>query len=161
MIRHTLRVGTLEFRCKPKGLFVWQGSHKVQSLIFSSVLVRVIVNCSSKAYTLTEYRLHHLLRWLSQNFSDKGKLVYMVFSREKWRFENHLGQNTPDTPHVNTVSVFLPCQHDFRRAIIPSRDIAGHLGVLFSGQAKVTNFQVAVIINQNVSWLEVTVNDSR
>jgi hypothetical protein len=32
------------------------------------------------------------------------------------------------------------------------RDIAGHVGFLDAGQAKVTYFQVAVLVDEDVAW---------
>lgn len=113
-----------------------------------------------QSYTLAVDSLHNLLGWLPQKLGNQDELMHMVSPREENFPENHLCQNTSNAPHIHGVVVVLPGQHDLRRAVVSSGDVAGHLGVLFSGQAKVTNFQVAVIVDQNVAWLEVAVNDS-
>lgn len=64
-------------------------------------------------------------------------------------------------------------QHDFRRAIPARRDVLGHesliarsLGRATTGrvstrEAKVTDLQFAVRVNEQISWLEVAVQDVR
>jgi hypothetical protein len=58
------------------------------------------------------------------------------------------------------VVVLLPGEHDLRRSVVTSGDVAGHLGVLDPGETKVADLEVAVLVYENVRWLEVSMNDA-
>lgn len=89
-----------------------------------------------------------------------GELVDVIFSREQRLPLKHLGENTSCAPYVNLDVVLLPCEHDFRGAVVSCRHVACHLRVLDSGKAKVAYFQVAVLVYKDVAGLQVTVNDT-
>lgn len=69
----------------------------------------------------------------------------------------HLRENTASAPDVHLHVILLPRKHDLGRPVIPRRNIASHLRVLDTSQAKVTDFEIAILIDQDVAWLEVAV----
>lgn len=84
----------------------------------------------------------------------------MVLAGEERLALEHLGKDAAGTPNVHLDVVFLPCEHDFGGAVVSRGDVAGHLGVLDSGQAKVANLEIAVFVDENVAGLEITVDDA-
>lgn len=96
----------------------------------------------------------------AEELGDNGELVDVVLSREQRLSLQHLGKDTPSTPDIDFHVIFLPGEHNFRRTIIPCRDISGHLRILDSSKAEIANFQVAIFVDQDVAGLEVTMNDA-
>ena len=84
----------------------------------------------------------------------------MIFAWKERLALEHLREYASCTPYVNLDVIFLPCEHDFRGAIIAGRDVARHLGVLDSGETEIADLQVAIFIDQDVAWFEVAVNDT-
>lgn len=84
------------------------------------------------------------------------------------------------SPLLTCDIVLLPRQHDFRGSVISGRHVSGHLGILNSGQTKVTDLrrkqesgsmallshskathlQVTVLVHQNVTRLQVSVHNT-
>ena len=85
----------------------------------------------------------------------------MILSWEQWLSLQHLRKDAGRTPNIHFHVVLLPCEHDFRGAIIPGRDIACHLGVLDTGKAEVANFQIAVFVDKDVARFQITMDDTR
>lgn len=54
--------------------------------------------------------------------------------------------------------VLLPGEHDLGGAIVARGDVARHLGVRETGEAKVANLEIAVLVDEDVGRLEVTVH---
>lgn len=84
----------------------------------------------------------------------------MILAREEWLSFQHLCENTPGTPNVHLNVIFLPCEHDFGRAIVSRGDVAGHLWILYPGKAKVANFQIAVLVDEDIAGFEVAMDDT-
>lgn len=84
----------------------------------------------------------------------------MVLAREEGLSLEHLGKDASSAPNVDLDVVFLPCEHDFGGAVVSCGDVASHLGVLDSSEAKVANLEIAVFVDQNVAGLEITVDDA-
>lgn len=84
----------------------------------------------------------------------------MVLAGEQRLALEHLGKDTSNTPDINFNIVLLPGEHDFRSSVVSRRDIAGHLGVLNTGQTEVANLQIAILVDQNVAGLQVTVDNA-
>lgn len=105
--------------------------------------------------------LDHVGRRRAQELCDDGELVDVVTAGEKRLALDHLGQNAPDGPEVHLGVVLLPRQHDLRRSVVPRGHVAGHLGVLDSGQAEVADLEVTVLVDQDVQRLQVTVDHAR
>ena len=85
----------------------------------------------------------------------------MVLAWEQWLALQHLSEYTSCTPDVHFHVIFLPCEHDLRRSVVPRRYVAGHLWVLYTSKTEVTNLQVAVFVHQDVAGLQVAVDDAR
>lgn len=96
--------------------------------------------------------------WCAEQFRDDGELINMVLARKERFALQHLSEDTAGAPDVDLDVVFLPGQHDFRCAVIPGRDVAGHLRILNSRQSKVADLEITVFVHQDVGWFEVTVN---
>lgn len=103
----------------------------------------------------------HIIRWRSQKLSDDRKLVDMVLSREQRLALEHFGEDTSCAPNIDLYVVLLPREHNLWRSVVPGGNIAGHLGILDTGQAKIANLEIAVLINQDVARFQVSVNDAR
>ena len=84
----------------------------------------------------------------------------MIFSREKWLALQHFGKDATSTPDINFDIVLLPGEHDFRGSVITCRNISSHLGVLDTSKTEITNLQIAILVDQDVTWLEVAMNDT-
>lgn len=54
----------------------------------------------------------------------------------------------------------LPSEHNFGCSVVAGADVAGHLGVLETGEAKVANLEIAVLIDQDVGGFEVSVDNT-
>lgn len=104
--------------------------------------------------------LNNIVRGSSQQLGDYAKLIDVIFSGEERLALQHLGKNAPGAPDVNLNIVLLPSQHDFRGTVVSRRDVARHLRVLDSGEAEIADLQVAVLIDENVAGLEVTVDNA-
>jgi hypothetical protein len=84
----------------------------------------------------------------------------MVLAGEKRLSIEHLGKDASSAPNVDLDVVFLPCEHDFGSAVVSCGDVASHLGILNSSEAKIANLEIAVFVDQNVAGLEITVDDA-
>lgn len=84
----------------------------------------------------------------------------MILARKKRSTSQHLGEDAPRTPDIDLDVVLLPCQHDLGGTVVPRRDVAGHLGVLDTGEAKVADLEVAVFVDEDVARFEVAVDDA-
>lgn len=82
----------------------------------------------------------------------------MVLAGKEGLSFQHLGEDTACTPNIHLDVVLLPSEHDLRSSVVSGRHIAGHLRILNTGQAKVANFQVAVLVDKDVARLQVTVD---
>lgn len=74
----------------------------------------------------------------------------MVFAREQRLALQHLRKNTPCTPDIHFHIVLLPCEHDLGRPVVSRGDIACHLGILYTRQAEVADFEIAILVYENV-----------
>ena len=111
-------------------------------------------------HIFTANGLDDIVRRCPQQLGDDGKLIDVVFAgKQRFAFE-HLGEDTPGAPNVNLDIVFLPCKHNLRRAIVSGGDISRHLRILNPSQAKVTDLQVAVFIDQDIAGLQIAVDDT-
>jgi hypothetical protein len=54
----------------------------------------------------------------------------------------------------------LPCEHDLRGSVVSRGDIASHLRILDTGQTEVTDLQIAVLVDQDVAGLEITMDNT-
>ena len=61
----------------------------------------------------------------------------MVFAREERFALKHLRKDTTCAPYINLNVVLLPGEHNLWGAVVSCRDIARHLRVLDTSEAKV------------------------
>lgn len=103
----------------------------------------------------------HIVGRCSQELCDDRELVDVVLAWEQGFSLEHLGKDASGTPDVNFDVVLLPGKHDLGRAVVSGRHIARHLRVLDPRKAEVAYFEIAVLVDQNVAGLQVSVNDTR
>lgn len=84
----------------------------------------------------------------------------MVLSGENGLALEHLGENAAGTPDIDLDVVLLPSEHDLGGAVVTSRDITSHLRILDAREAEIANLQVAVLVDQDVAGLQVTMNNT-
>lgn len=115
---------------------------------------------SERLHVFAANGLDDIVWWCAQEFCDDGKLVHVVFPwKERFALE-HLGENASSAPDVNLHVVLLPCEHDFRGAVVSCRDVAGHLRVLDAGKTEIAYFEIAVLVHKNIAGLEVAVHNA-
>ena len=112
------------------------------------------------AHVLTADGLNNVVRRGAQKLCNNRELVDMILSWKQWLSLQHLRKDAGCTPDIDFHIVFLPCEHDLGSAIIPGRDIACHLGVLNTGKAKVADFQITVLVDEDVARLKIAMNDT-
>jgi hypothetical protein len=111
-------------------------------------------------YVLAANGLDNIVRWGSEQLGNDGELVDVVLSGEQRLTLEHLGENTSNTPDIDFNIVLLPGEHDFGGSVVSRRDVTGHLGILNTGKTKVANLQIAVLVDQDVAGLQVTVDNT-
>lgn len=84
----------------------------------------------------------------------------MVLAGEEGFALEHLGENAAGTPDIDLDVVLLPREHDLGGAVVTSRDIASHLRILDTRKTEIANLQVAVLVDQDVAGLQVTMDDT-
>ena len=82
----------------------------------------------------------------------------MVLSREKRLALEHLGKDAPRAPDVHLDVVLLPREHDFGCSVVSRRDVARHLGVLYTCETEVADLEIAVLVDEDVAGLEIAVH---
>jgi len=113
-----------------------------------------------------------ILRWSSEVVQDLVELINVVPALENWFSEKQLGEDTSNGPNVNGGRVVGETQHDLGGSVPPGGNVFGHetlirttLGAgtstrsIPSRKAKVADFELTVRINQEVTRLEVTMNN--
>lgn len=113
-----------------------------------------------RAYILASNGVDDVVRRGAEELGNDGELVHVVLAGEEGLALEHLGEDAAGAPDVHLDVVFLPGEHDFGGAVVPGRHIARHLGVLNAGQAKVANLQIAILVDENVAGLQVTMHDA-
>jgi len=88
-------------------------------------------------------------------------MIPTVLSGEQRSALEHLCEDTSCAPDIYSYVVLLPCEHDLGSTIVSGGHVSRHLWVLNSGQTEVTDFEIAIFVDQNVGRLEVSVNDAR
>jgi hypothetical protein len=111
-------------------------------------------------HVLTADSLDNIVRRRAQQFRDDGKLVDVVLSWEQRLAFEHLSKDAACTPDVDLNIVFLPCKHNLRGAVVAGGNVAGHLRILYTGQAEIADLQITVLVDENVAGLQVSVDDT-
>jgi hypothetical protein len=84
----------------------------------------------------------------------------MIFTRKQGFALEHFGKDAACTPDVYLDVVFLPSEHDFWSSIVSCRDIASHLRILNTSQAKVAYLEITILVDEDIAWFQVPVHDS-
>jgi hypothetical protein len=84
----------------------------------------------------------------------------MVLAGEQWLALQHFCEDTSCTPDINLNIILLPGKHNLRGSVVSCRNISGHLGVLNTGKAKIADLEIAILVDENVARLEITMNDT-
>ena len=106
------------------------------------------------------YALLDFLGRVSEELRDQGELVDVVLSGKEGPCQVHLCKDTSCAPDIDLVAVLLPCQHDLRRSVPPRYDVAGHVVLLLPREPEVDDFQVAILVYEDVARFEVAVYDA-
>lgn len=104
--------------------------------------------------------LDYVLGRRTEQFSDDRKLIDVIFAGEKRFSFQHLGEDAACAPDIDLNIVLLPGKHDFGGSVVSCRDVSGHLRILDSSQAEIADFEIAVLIDENVTRLEISMNDT-
>lgn len=99
-----------------------------------------------------------IIRGRAQQLGDDGKLVHVVLSGEQGLALEHLSEDAARTPDINLDIVFLPGEHNLRSSVVSGGNIARHLWVLDSSQTEIANLQIAVLVDENIARLQITMN---
>jgi hypothetical protein len=111
-------------------------------------------------YILTADCLDNIIWRGSEKLCNDGKLIDVILPWEEWLSLQHFRKDASSAPDIYLYIVFLPCQHNFRSTVVSCRDVTSHLWVLDTGETEITNLQVAVLVDENVGWFEISVNDT-
>jgi len=125
--------------------------------VVSQVLSNVLAALS---YVFATDGLNNVIWRSTKELCDDRELVDVVLSREQRLAFEHFRKDAACTPDINFDIVFLPCEHNFWCAVVAGRNVSSHLGILYTGQAKIADFQIAVLVHEDVARLQVTVDDT-
>lgn len=102
----------------------------------------------------------------AQDLENLVELVDVVAALEEGARAQQLGQDTADRPDVNGLCVALEAEHDFGRAVPAGGDVFGHVASVLlrvdgkaTGEAEIANLELAVGIDEQVTGLQVAVQD--
>lgn len=102
--------------------------------------------------------LDHIIWRSTQKLRDDGELVDVILAREQWLALQHLRKDASCAPDINFDVVFLPGEHNLGCSVVSSRDVTGHLRILYTGQSEIADLQVAIFVHQDVAGLQVSVD---
>lgn len=111
-------------------------------------------------YVFAADALNNVIWWSAQELCDDGELVHVVLAGEQRLALQHLCKNAACAPDVDLDVVLLPREHNLRRSVVPCRDIARHLGVLYTRKSEIADLEITVLVDKNVARLQVAVNNS-
>ena len=100
----------------------------------------------------------YIVGWSSEKLCDDRELIDVILAREEWFAFQHFCKYAPSAPDIHFDIVLLPGQHDLWRPVVPRRNIAGHLRILDSRQAEIANLEVAILVDQDVAGLKISVH---
>lgn len=126
----------------------------------SGKVSELLLSLHRPTYVLTADGLDNIIGGCTEKFGNDGELVHVVLSREERLALEHLGENASCTPDINLNIVLLPCEHDLGRSVVSGGHVAGHLRVLDTGETEIANLQIAVLVDENVGGLKVTVDNT-
>lgn len=84
----------------------------------------------------------------------------MILPQEKRSPCHHLGEDTSRAPDVDFLVVLSPGEHDLGCAVVSRGDVTCHQRFPHAGQAKVADFEITVLVDKDVAWFEIAVDDT-
>lgn len=105
---------------------------------------------------------HIFMCGCSQNRNRSFDLVQVIVSREQRSSTKQLSENAADAPHIQSVGVVASIQNNFWSSIPSCNHILRQSSrrlFIASGQPEVANFEVAVLIQQQVARFQVSMNN--
>jgi len=104
-----------------------------------------------------------LFGWCAQQPEDSVKLINLRVAREQWTPCNHFSKDWSQRPHVDWACVLLGAEQDLR-CTVPQRHhfvrVGTHWDAKGTGEAKVGELDVAVGVDQQVLWFQISVQDT-
>lgn len=111
-------------------------------------------------YVFASNGVDNIIRRSAQELGNDGELVHVVLAGEQGLALEHLGKDAASAPDIDLDVVFLPGEHDFGGSVVSRRDITSHLRVLNSGKTEIANLEIAVLVDEDVAGLEITMDDT-
>ena len=99
----------------------------------------------------------------AQNAEDLEYLVDLGVTREERLAGSHLGEDAANGPHVDTSGVLAATEQNFRRAVPECDDlvsVSAERNTKGASQTKIGQLQVALLVDEQVLRLQVTVQDA-
>lgn len=99
----------------------------------------------------------------AQNAEDLEYLVDLGVTREERLAGSHLGEDAANGPHVDTSGVLATTEQNFGRAVPESDDLVGvsaERNTEGASQTEISQLQVAFLVDEQVLWLQVTVENA-
>mmetsp|Transcript_7259 Transcript_7259/g.24722 ORF Transcript_7259/g.24722 Transcript_7259/m.24722 type:complete len:287 (-) Transcript_7259:286-1146(-) len=101
-----------------------------------------------------------------EHVDDEPELLEVVAPREERLAAEELGEDAAHAPHVDGLIVRIVLHQELRRPVPPGDHVLGQLVLLRvvvhpAREAKVADFEVAVLIDEQVAGLEVPVQHAR
>jgi hypothetical protein len=112
------------------------------------------------SYVFTADGLDNIIWRGTEKLRNDGELVDVVLSGEQRLSLEHFREDAARAPDVHLDIVLLPREHDLRCSVVPCGDIAGHLGVLYTGESEIANLEIAVLVDEDVTGLQITMDDT-
>lgn len=113
------------------------------------------------SYVFTADGLDDIVWGCSQKLGNDGKLVHVVLAGEQRLALEHFCENAASTPDIDLHIVLLPREHDLGCSVVARRDISSHLRILYTREAEIANLQIAVLVDEDVAGLQISVNNTR
>jgi len=125
-------------------LFVLEGLDVLESVLIGDLLLRVFVGRATQV-------------------DDEVDLFDVVLTGEHDFSAHDFSKSAACGPHVDLMRVFVTREHNLGSTIVASHDVLGQIFTLLFAQvateAKVTDFEITVLVQQNVTRLEISMNN--
>ena len=104
-----------------------------------------------------------LVSWRAVKLENLKDLIDLRIAHEEWSFLDELGEDATDGPHVDAKGVLSLSQQDFWGSVPQSLNL---MCEGFDGdgegscEAEIANFDIAFLVNEQILWLQIPVDDS-
>lgn len=102
------------------------------------------------------------MSWGSKDCNRPLDLIEIIVSWEQWRSAKELCEDAAYGPNIQGVGVMGGVQDDLGSSVPSGNHVFCERGGCFfvaSSQTKIANFQVAVFVQQQITWLQISMND--